>query len=485
MKKIFFFAAAMLAAVSMSAQTTLYDWSGNVGVTTMYGTTVKETVKVKGTSVDCISLKNAFKDNNGVKIAPANGSFLVGDLVNVEFCINNQDGSKTAVLAVYGADTTEVTYASANNTYDATVEASKLQYALTADAVELFIGRKSGNTKCCIVKMEVVRGGEVIPVAAAKPIFSVAAGRHFEPFKVAIESSNADKIFYSLNNAAYVEYTDSLLIDQYDVDYAISAFATIEDGENSDTASISYKLEHFIARPIFNARVKYEFAGITAEDIQIQTPATATMGTYPLDGKTVPSVNYVNAKHEDRDSFMVVSIKDREKVLFRYKNGQNKNNIMKFAADYTQCDGSNFEMWVDSVKGGDTIVFVVTAKGSAPRFDNTFSTACYIDPYQPDDDTDPCYTDGLVMTASDAKIDNDYSGWQNLVYTVQEGHSRIRIKEVANGFRLAKILVGAYRGELQAVENVNATVKAIKRIENGQLVIIKNGVRYNALGTQL
>ena len=39
--------------------------------------------------------------------------------------------------------------------------------------------------------------------------------------------------------------------------------------------------------------------------------------------------------------------------------------------------------------------------------------------------------------------------------------------------------------EGQGVENVDATVKAEKRFENGQLVIIKNGVRFNALGAQL
>lgn len=37
----------------------------------------------------------------------------------------------------------------------------------------------------------------------------------------------------------------------------------------------------------------------------------------------------------------------------------------------------------------------------------------------------------------------------------------------------------------QAIEDVNAEVKAVKTFENGQLVIIKNGVRYNALGAQL
>ena len=168
-----------------------------------------------------------------------------------------------------------------------------------------------------------------------------------------------------------------------------------------------------------------------------------------------------------------------------YKNSANKNNVFKFAENFTQLDSKNFEMWIENVKSGDTIVFVVTAKGSAPQFDAAYSSASYLNPYQPADYNDLCYTDGLVMTAPDAKVEDNYSGWQDLVYTVADGgHSKVRIKEIANGCRIAKILVGAYRG-VEAVENVNATVKAIKTIENGQLVIIKNGVRYNALGAQL
>ena len=37
----------------------------------------------------------------------------------------------------------------------------------------------------------------------------------------------------------------------------------------------------------------------------------------------------------------------------------------------------------------------------------------------------------------------------------------------------------------QGVENVFSGEKAVKRVENGQLVIIRNGVRFNALGTEL
>ena len=182
---------------------------------------------------------------------------------------------------------------------------------------------------------------------------------------------------------------------------------------------------------------------------------------------------------------MIISFKNRDGLTLRYKNSADKANALKLPANYVQADSKNFEMYVDGVEGGDTIVFVVTAKGSAPTFDHNYSTACYLTPYQPEDDTDPCFTDGAVYTASDAKVEDDYIGWTNLVYVVQEGRHSVRLKETANGFRIAKIQLGAYRGEGQAIENVNTTVKAVKVVENGQLVIIKNGVKYNALGSQL
>ena len=42
----------------------------------------------------------------------------------------------------------------------------------------------------------------------------------------------------------------------------------------------------------------------------------------------------------------------------------------------------------------------------------------------------------------------------------------------------------SYEAAATAVENVESAEKAVKVFENGQLVIIKNGVRYNALGVQ-
>lgn len=42
-----------------------------------------------------------------------------------------------------------------------------------------------------------------------------------------------------------------------------------------------------------------------------------------------------------------------------------------------------------------------------------------------------------------------------------------------------------FESSTEGIENAAAAVKAEKRFENGQLVIIKNGVKFNALGAQL
>ena len=64
------------------------------------------------------------------------------------------------------------------------------------------------------------------------------------------------------------------------------------------------------------------------------------------------------------------------------------------------------------------------------------------------------------------------------------GHWMIQFnKEDGNPFNVTDIvLVGDFHSD---ISNTAAESKAVKFIENGQLVIIKNGVKYNALGAQL
>ena len=64
------------------------------------------------------------------------------------------------------------------------------------------------------------------------------------------------------------------------------------------------------------------------------------------------------------------------------------------------------------------------------------------------------------------------------------GHWMVQFnKEGLEPFNVTDIVL-VVDEEGQAVENIETTHKAIKMMENGKLVIIKNGVRYNALGAQ-
>lgn len=66
----------------------------------------------------------------------------------------------------------------------------------------------------------------------------------------------------------------------------------------------------------------------------------------------------------------------------------------------------------------------------------------------------------------------------------ESGHWMVQFnKETGAPFNVTDIvLVGDFT---TAIDNTAIAPKATKTFENGQLVIIKNGVRYNALGAQL
>lgn len=92
---------------------------------------------------------------------------------------------------------------------------------------------------------------------------------------------------------------------------------------------------------------------------------------------------------------------------------------------------------------------------------------------------------GTNLTGSGVKIDGirpAYAGYINLpAGSYDAGDVVIKlVTNTSNIFGVSIEKLGA-----SAVENVNADVKAVKTIENGQVVIMKNGVKYNALGTEM
>ena len=163
-------------------------------------------------------------------------------------------------------------------------------------------------------------------------------------------------------------------------------------------------------------------------------------------------------------------------IEFSYKNSSEKTAFKVYY--YTegvntkgkiQMDGNQRDVTIKNVTPGDKIVLWVNSKGDtgAQFADNDKGTA---------------FTGAIVVDPSAAGIGTPLPGKANEtdMYPIElTAYSDVVvIRETVGGYILHKIEIG----QSQDIENTNAEVKTIKRYENGQLVIIKNGVKYNALG---
>jgi hypothetical protein len=91
---------------------------------------------------------------------------------------------------------------------------------------------------------------------------------------------------------------------------------------------------------------------------------------------------------------------------------------------------------------------------------------------------------GTNLTGSGVKINNirpAYAGYIDLAAGSYDAGDVV-IKLITNKSNIFGVAITALASE--GVENTDAAVKAVKTFENGQLVIIKNGVKYNALGAK-
>ena len=180
-------------------------------------------------------------------------------------------------------------------------------------------------------------------------------------------------------------------------------------------------------------------------------------GKYVYDIKAgVPSQSYVTAEPN---------------VVFQIQNGSDKAKaFVVYPGKCYEYGGKNGLLILKGTQAGDKIVLTVAAKGStAANFAG----------------------DGFPVNASAVSADltlpakgsegADEQGyvWKTLEFISLGGE--VQIKEFAGGYRISAIQIGAGQG----VENAKVGEKAVKVFENGQLVIIKNGVRYSALGVQL
>lgn len=163
-------------------------------------------------------------------------------------------------------------------------------------------------------------------------------------------------------------------------------------------------------------------------------------------------------------------------MKFSYKNSSEKTAFKVYyitdsnAKGKIQMDGNQRDITFTNVNVGDVITLYVNSKGDTGA---QFA----------DSDKGTAFTGAVAVNPNATGIATALPGKSNETepyeIKVQAIASTVIIRETAGGYILHKIEIGGS----QDIENTNAEVKTIKRYENGQLVIIKNGVKYNALGT--
>ena len=184
----------------------------------------------------------------------------------------------------------------------------------------------------------------------------------------------------------------------------------------------------------------------------------------PADGKYVYDIK-ANVASE---SF----INAEPNVVFQIKNTSDKAKaFVVYPGKCYEFGGKNGILIIKGTAAGDAIKLTAAAKGSTAA---NFADKDGAYPKQ----AQAVSTDLTLPAKGSEGADDQGYVWKELEYVSLGGD--VEIKEFAGGYRIKAIQIGA----LQGIDNVEA-VKAEKFYRDGQLIIRKNGVEYNALGAKL
>lgn len=172
MKKIFTLIAAVIAAVSVNAET-LIDFSvSQTNGIKVNGTTTIDAVKINTntTSLPGIKFANSYttdgaSNGNNAELT-VEGGFKTGDKIVIAGAFNNSDETKTAAIDIFTLDGTTPTvlfttkqFINGRTIADNPEEET---FVLTADVEKLYLGR-NGNTGTIVTTLKVIRGEETPP----------------------------------------------------------------------------------------------------------------------------------------------------------------------------------------------------------------------------------------------------------------------------------------------------------------------------------
>lgn len=156
-------------------------------------------------------------------------------------------------------------------------------------------------------------------------------------------------------------------------------------------------------------------------------------------------------------------LNNEDQVFFAIKDGNNKKLVIKAYKEYIQPNGKAVCLVISDLNPGDKVKITLKAalnkeakiEGATVETCNFASAEQELEVAAGSDEI-RVYSQSL-STDADGKTSD--AKWQLISVEVPGGS--------------------------QAIENTNASVKAEKFFENGQLIIRKNGVKFNALGAKL
>ena len=146
-------------------------------------------------------------------------------------------------------------------------------------------------------------------------------------------------------------------------------------------------------------------------------------------------------------------VPNEDQVYITFKDKNNDKLLAKAWADYIQSNGKAMCLVITGLQAGDKVK--INLKGAAP--------------------SEPKIEGATGTFGSNESPELTAEGEEIRIYSINGSDEKCAWKLIS---------VEVPDGD-QGIEDVQADVKAVKFFENGQLVIIKNGVRYNALGAQL
>lgn len=207
-----------------------------------------------------------------------------------------------------------------------------------------------------------------------------------------------------------------------------------------------------------NAETIYDFSTMAFADADL----TVTNGTKTYN----ESKSYYEIKNTAGET-VVLEIATLPNVQFSYKNSDVKTAFKVAPNKYIQFDGDQRDLTINNLSVGDIVTLSVASKGSTA---NSFE----------DSENKGTGLTGCVWVSGN-KTQAAKDG--EMVYEeiqIQAIATTIVLRTTAGGYALNKIVISS---SANGIENTVFAPKATKMMVDGQMIIVRDGVKYNALGT--